>query len=263
MGALTDTENVIIGTICGTADTTLLQSTNYWKNAKQQGLPFTLNPAVLYRGYTANVVNNGFCVGSQFFLNGLVRKLLLRGEDRTMSDAEKIGCGFSAGALSGIVCGPIELVMIQQQRSGLSMGATISEIVGGGASSIFRGTLGMMAREGIYCGGYLGIMPVARRKIRESNPYGLGATEDTARLAATFIAGPICSFLSHPADTLKTCMQGDLYQKRFKGYGHTAGAPRPSAPPREPTATGNAEISAAARRASRGRTNARATAQAS
>ena len=32
------------------ADTTLLQSTNYWKNAKQQGLPFTMDPRVLYRG---------------------------------------------------------------------------------------------------------------------------------------------------------------------------------------------------------------------
>ena len=46
------------------ADTTLLQSTNYWKNAAQQGLPFTMNPAVLYRGYMANTLNNGFCVMS-------------------------------------------------------------------------------------------------------------------------------------------------------------------------------------------------------
>ena len=36
-------------------DTTLLQSTNYWKNASQQGLPFTLNPAVLYRGMLSPV----------------------------------------------------------------------------------------------------------------------------------------------------------------------------------------------------------------
>ena len=44
---LSDLENCAIGAICGTADTTLLQSTNYWKNAQQQRLPFTMNPAVL------------------------------------------------------------------------------------------------------------------------------------------------------------------------------------------------------------------------
>ena len=32
------------------ADVCLLQPTNYWKNAQQNGMPFTLNPAILYRG---------------------------------------------------------------------------------------------------------------------------------------------------------------------------------------------------------------------
>ena len=47
MSKLSDLENCAIGAICGTADTTLLQSTNYWKNASQQRLPFTMNPAIL------------------------------------------------------------------------------------------------------------------------------------------------------------------------------------------------------------------------
>ena len=49
MPALSDTENSALGIVCGVTDCTLLQSTNYWKNAQQQGLPFTLNPSVLYR----------------------------------------------------------------------------------------------------------------------------------------------------------------------------------------------------------------------
>ena len=32
------------------ADVCLLQPTNYWKNAQQNGMPFSLSPAVLYRG---------------------------------------------------------------------------------------------------------------------------------------------------------------------------------------------------------------------
>ena len=68
------------------ADTTLLQSTNYWKNAQQQGLPFTLNPAVLYRGYTVNVLQNGFCVMSQFFLAGQLKRVMTGGTDRELRD---------------------------------------------------------------------------------------------------------------------------------------------------------------------------------
>ena len=44
-----------------------------------------------------------------------------------------------------------------------------------------------------------------------------------ARLAAAFTAGPVCSMASHPADTIKTCLQGDVEQAKFKGYGQTAG----------------------------------------
>ena len=67
----------------------------------------------------------------------------------------------------------------------------------------------MMLREGIFCGGYLGIMPVVREEITRRYPHSYGSTDDRARLCATVIAGPICSFLSHPPDTIKTVMQGD------------------------------------------------------
>merc|ERR1719238_728687 len=72
-------ENCAIGVICGVSDTTLLQSTNYYKNAQQQRLPMTLDPRVLYRGYTVNTLQNGFCVMSQFFLNGVIQNFLTGG----------------------------------------------------------------------------------------------------------------------------------------------------------------------------------------
>jgi len=215
---LTDLENMMLGGLGGSIDTTLLQSTNYWKNAAQQGLPFTLNPAVLYRGYGANLVNNAFCVSTQFLFNGMIKTAITGGQDRPLSAPEKIGCGFSAGALSGVVCGPIELVMIQQQRQGTSFFATMLNIFKGGPSAVFRGTTGMCLREGLYCGGYLGIMPVVREQVQTRYPDTLGKTEDSARICAALIAGPMNTFLSHPPDTLKTCLQGDLNGEKFKNY---------------------------------------------
>jgi len=220
---LTDAENMALGFIGGSIDVSLLQSTNYWKNAAQQGLPFTLNPLVLYRGYLANLANNGFCVSTQFLFNGLVSKGITGGIDRPLTAPEKITCGTAAGVLSGVVCGPIELVMIQQQRQGLGFIATSLSILKGGASSVFRGTTGMCFREGIYCGGYLGIMPVVREQVQRRYPESFGKTEDGARFCAALIAGPINGVLSHPPDTLKTCLQGDLHGVKFTGYGQSVG----------------------------------------
>ena len=93
-------ENCAIGIFCGATDCTLLQSTNYWKNAQQQGLPFTLNPSVLYRGYTVNVLQNAFCVMSQFFLAGKIKNAFTGGKDRPLSNGEKIASGVGAGAAS-------------------------------------------------------------------------------------------------------------------------------------------------------------------
>ena len=215
---LSDLENISLGFFCGFADCTLLQSTNYWKNAQQQGLPFTLNPAVLYRGYTVNVLQNGFCVMSQFFLAGQLKKAMTGGTDRELSNTEKIVSGVSAGAISSIVAGPMELIMIQQQVKGTGLFSTATEMVAQGPGTLFRGTTGMMLREGLYAGGFLGIIPVARQEIQNAT----GWSADQARIAATVTCGPLCSMCSHPPDTLKTCLQGDIERKTFEGYRQTA-----------------------------------------
>jgi len=216
---LSDLENCSIGIICGATDCTLLQSTNYWKNAQQQGLPFSLDPRVLYRGYAVNVVQNAFCVMSQFFLAGALKNALTGGADRPLSNTEKIASGISAGAISSLVAGPMELVMIQQQVKGGGLLATAGAVFSQGPSTVFRGTSGMMFREGVYAGGFLGIIPVVREEVQKRYP---DLSADQARLVGTFIAGPICSMCSHPPDTLKTCLQGDIEGKKYTSYTQTA-----------------------------------------
>mmetsp|Transcript_10230 Transcript_10230/g.20862 ORF Transcript_10230/g.20862 Transcript_10230/m.20862 type:complete len:270 (-) Transcript_10230:480-1289(-) len=216
---LSDFENCAVGVFCGVSDTTLLQSTNYWKNAQQQGLPFTLDPRVLYRGYGINTLNNGLCVMSQFFLNGQIKNILTGGVDREMTSSEKIGAGVSSGVISSIIASPMELIMIQQQLHGKGMVATAVELIMQGPGTVFRGLLGMCLREGIYCGGYLGVMPVVRAEIGARNP---DLSDDTTRLAAACVTTPFVSFASHPADTMKTCLQGDVAGAKYSGYAQTA-----------------------------------------
>ena len=97
---LSDVENIGFGLLCGFTDVALFQPMNYWKNAVQQSLPFTLNPSLLYRGVAANLANNSFCVGAQFWLNGVWRKMITGGVNRDLSNIEKVGIQHEDGGRS-------------------------------------------------------------------------------------------------------------------------------------------------------------------
>ncbi|CAE8588295.1 unnamed protein product [Polarella glacialis] len=212
---LSEAENAALGAIGGWADVTLLQATNYWKNAAQQGLPFETNPKVLYRGYLANVLNNASCLMMQFALTGYIQKLITLGEDRKLTATEKCGAAFTAGYTTGFVCGPIELAVIQQQRKGGSLVDISKNLLKGGPSVITRGTFGICLRESLYCACFLGLMPVIREKVKVQFPDSIGQSDDRARVAAAFIGGPICTIISHPPDTFKSCMQGDVERVKY------------------------------------------------
>jgi hypothetical protein len=219
---LTATENLALGVSAGIIEVSLLQPMLYCKNATQQGLPLTLNPAILYRGVGMSIINMAVITGAQFPLTGLCTKLVTGGEPRALSSAEKIGTGFMGGAISGFLCAPMELVMIQQQRHGESLiHQTRRVMTNFGVSGLFRGLFTACGREGLFTAGYLGIGPVFADKLKNE---GYISNPKVASLVGAAGAGCIAATLSHPLDTVKTCMQGDVEQRVFKSMPATASA---------------------------------------
>ena len=47
------------------------------------------DPFARYRGYSANVLNNGFCLMTQFYLNGIAKRMLTGGA-REATPAEQL-----------------------------------------------------------------------------------------------------------------------------------------------------------------------------
>jgi len=210
--SLTPVENVGLGVVAGSIEVILLQPMLYCKNAVQQGMPLTLNPLTLYRGVSVSVLNMAVLTGAQFPLSGAVARVITGGSERPLADSEKVVSGFAGGVLSGFICAPMELVMIQQQRFGASLLGTVQRIVGEfGVSTLFRGLVTSCGREGLFCAGYLGVGPVFAQTLRERHIIdGPGAD-----FAGASGAGMIAATLSHPLDTVKTCMQGDLERKVY------------------------------------------------
>ena len=119
-----------------------------------------------------------------------------------------------AGVLSAHFAGPVEVIMIQQQRFGGSMPGTVRRVVsdfGLGSRGLFRGLSMTMIREAVFTAGMLGVTPLTQEYLQES--HGLSQLE--AGMAASVVGGVFAALPSQPADVVKTCMQGDLERKTY------------------------------------------------
>mmetsp|Transcript_21139 Transcript_21139/g.41930 ORF Transcript_21139/g.41930 Transcript_21139/m.41930 type:complete len:267 (-) Transcript_21139:17-817(-) len=207
---LSQVENATMGLLGGALEVSCFQSLNYLKNASQQNLPLTLDPRKLYRGYPSNLLNMGSCTMWQFTVMSGMQKLLLQGENRSLSDTENLVSGMVAGMSSGLLGGPAELMMIQQQVKGGSFAVRAKEI---GPTRVLRGFFPCAMREGMWTVGYLSLPPLLRRKIMHN--YGGSLNEEFARVGASLFGAFLSCLVSHPFDTVKTCMQGDIEKKKY------------------------------------------------
>eukprot|EP00457_Paulinella_chromatophora_P010975 gb/GEZN01011094.1/.p1 GENE.gb/GEZN01011094.1/~~gb/GEZN01011094.1/.p1 ORF type:complete len:275 (+),score=22.47 gb/GEZN01011094.1/:21-845(+) len=207
---LTEGQNAFMGLVGGAMEVTMMQPLNYCKNAVQQALPLSLDPRVLYRGYAANLTNMASVTCFQFQINGMVKKAFTGGEHRKLSVSEQLSAGFLAGSTSALLCSPLELIMVQQQRKGGSLPSHFSSLLSGG--HLGRAFFPCAMREGIYTAGYLGLAPVIREALQQQ-----GHGPVASALVGASVGGVICSIGSHPFDTAKTCMQGDIERKTYRG----------------------------------------------
>lgn len=216
---LSPQENTLLGLAVGVVDTSGTQWMVYCKNAAQQRLKLTLDPRILYRGYAANLLNVGTKRALQVPIAASITNVITGGMARRLTDSEQLGCAASAGLLSALVVSPIELVMIQQQKFGTSLLRTPLELVNAhGLSVLGRAITVTCGRESVYTAGLLGLGPVIKRYSQES----LGASNTTAGIMGAVGAGFLVATISHPLDTIKTCLQGDVKCVKYRGLAQTA-----------------------------------------
>lgn len=216
---LNELQNATVGMTVGVIEVLILQPFNYAKNMVQQKQPISIKPAIMYRGVGANCINMGSCTMIQFAAGGKLKNMVLNGEDRPLKIYEEMACGAAAGFVSATIGSPLELVMIQQQRKGGSTAATLQSIAN--PTNVFRGFTGAAIREALWTCGYLSIPPIVRGHLMDTYPDTFD-TKDKARIPAALLGGLFACYLSHPVDTIKTCMQGDIERETYKSFTKTA-----------------------------------------
>eukprot|EP00041_Stephanoeca_diplocostata_P008353 m.123835 g.123835 ORF g.123835 m.123835 type:complete len:226 (-) comp17280_c0_seq4:192-869(-) len=151
---------------------------------------------------------------------GAISKLMSGGSNEPLSDGQTIAAALCGGGISGIICCPMELVVIQQQRFGLSLLQTPRRIVSEfGIATMMRGVSPTIGREALFTMGYLGLGPVLANRITKST----GVEGFPAKFGGSVCAGVVAATLSHPLDTIKTCVQGDLQRSTFGSLSETVG----------------------------------------
>jgi len=209
---LSGRENCVLGMATGI----ISKACNYpflvWKNAVQQGLAVSFNPLIVYRGLPMACLNLGGTTAVQFGATGFFQKLLAA--NGVEGEAVRTGGAFLGGVASGIPCSIWELCMIQQQRFGGSMLGTPAKCIQEfGVSTLTRGFTMTMGREGFFTMAMLGVTPAIQRNLVDKS----GMQKNTALAIGALTGALIAGTCSHPMDTIKTCMQGDLGQIKYSG----------------------------------------------
>jgi len=181
-----------------------------WKNTYQQGRPLSVNPSVVYRGLPMACLNLGGTTAVQFGATGFFQQTL--GTPGALTSSEEISAALLGGLVSGVPCSLWELCMIQQQNTGGSLMGTPANLVQKhGVSILVRGLITTCGRESLFTMAMLGLTPVLKREFETS----MGLDKNMALAASSLCSAFTAGFLTHPLDTIKTCMQGDLSQEKF------------------------------------------------
>jgi len=221
MGArrdLSSVEHGCIGAFVGSLEQSIMQPAVFWKAELQQDrfkLSRAMNPMYCYRGLPVAVASIAPITCIQFATTNVCINALkkLRGSSSTSParSCDTMIAGVVAGVASSLVQSPLQLVEVNQQRYGGSIVAIARRVIAAdGVSGLGRGLSMAAIREGIFCWSYIAMVPTLKRSIRERRP----ETSQFACLAgASIISGTVAGVLSHPADTLKTRLQGSIFDE--------------------------------------------------
>lgn len=218
---LSPAHHALIGGLVGSIEMSIMKPAVYWKSEMQQGrfsLARAVNPTYCYRGLPIAVASIAPVTCVQFLANSL----FLRGmgavsgcDAASATDSQRFVAGLFSGFASAAAQSPMQLVEINQQNFGSGMAATVRRIVScHGLAGLYTAYPMTAIREGIFVTSYMAVAPLLRREIQQRNP---AMSEGVAMAASAILAGGVGAAMSHPADTLKTKLQGSIFPNGLHG----------------------------------------------
>lgn len=198
-------ENALIGAISGTIPMITNQPLIYFKNTHQRGNYINWShPKVWYRGLGVNISAIGPTTALQIVTNEALESVIPGKDASTM-----LLRAFIAGVASATLCAPLELVILEQQKKTGNVPQTIRRLTQeAGLKVVARGWSATALREGPWSVAYLAGFPIIQEMIKNQ------IDDPTAAMVGSYvgagaITGGAVAIVTHPIDTIKTCIQND------------------------------------------------------
>jgi len=202
--------NLAVGAAGGMIETYVQMPIITWKYCNQEGRKFPSTIPGWWRGGIVQSSSVAPITAFQVMVNGMLEKLVTGGR-RDVTAMENIYTAMLAGAASGLIYCPADLMVIQQQKLNMSAPDAFKHLRGLFGNLFWtRGLLSTAGREAAYTSGYLGLAPVAFLTAREYI-----SNEPLAMICSGIFAGTIAALVSHPLDTGKTVVQADIGKKQY------------------------------------------------
>jgi len=202
--------NIAVGGCGGMIETYVQMPIITWKYCTQEGRKFPTTVPGWWRGGIVQSSSVAPITAFQVMVNGILEKLVTGGT-RDVTPMENLGTALLAGAASGLVYCPADLMVIQQQKLNMTAPNAFKHLRSVYGNLFWtRGMLSTMGREAAYTSGYLGMAPIAFLTVKE-----YVSNEPLAMVCSGIFAGTIAAMLSHPLDTGKTVMQADIARKQY------------------------------------------------
>mmetsp|Transcript_30855 Transcript_30855/g.42744 ORF Transcript_30855/g.42744 Transcript_30855/m.42744 type:complete len:274 (+) Transcript_30855:115-936(+) len=212
---LSNTENLVLGAFGGVIETCAQMPLITYKICVQEGRALPTNIPGWYRGVFANASSLAPITAVQVFSNGVLERAITAGLRET-SESEKILAAMGAGSISALLYSPVDLLVIQQQKLKLGPGPAIAHIARThGPQMLMRGFSACVVREAVYTAGYLGIAPVVKGRLEKLSPFWV-ENDVLTQFIGSCVGGTVAAMLTHPVDTAKTCIQGDLTKTNYR-----------------------------------------------
>ncbi len=193
--------SLFIGFTIGTTDAYINHPLWALKTRQQAGMPFTLNPRILYRGVVSHALSSVPMDMLQVTVSRVAMERLLP-KDTSYTTRRLLG-GLIGGTAAALISSPAELVMTCQQQGFNPITAL--------KAHPFKGFLSAAGRDSLFCCGFFAAVPLVREALEEKD-----VSSSLAATVAGLSSGVFTAVISHPCDTLKTLIQSSKEKKTYK-----------------------------------------------
>lgn len=207
-------ESIGIGTVTGFATVSVYLPLWAIKMRVQCDLPFTLNPRVLYRGYSIGLATMVPVTAFEIFNASQVESVI--SSENMVTARQRIFSSFVGGLTSSLITNPLNLIGTQQHKYGTTPLNTIKTLTSQfGIRGIYVGLPTIAIADGIFSCAFWGVFPLIKHY---ANNYSENQT--LSSFTAGVGAGLPTAILTHPLDLIKTVQHQHADEKGKNGFIH-------------------------------------------